>query len=96
MQNFKTLAQPILGEKYVAQKEEKKKKRKIIPNIVDTSFRTNAQGQRTHSARTNKLVYNETKFGLESFFLSRRNDSLMIWSDVLKFEKQSIPSLEIF
>ena len=26
---------------------------KIIPNIVDTSFRSNAQGQRTHSARTN-------------------------------------------
>ena len=49
MQNFITLGQPLLGEKYVAQK----KKRKIIPNIVDTSFRSNAQGQRMHSARTN-------------------------------------------
>ena len=29
----------LLGEKYVEQKE-----RKIIPNIVDTSFRSNAKG----------------------------------------------------
>ena len=28
---------------------------KIIQNIVDASFRSNAQGQRTHSARTNIL-----------------------------------------
>ena len=38
----------------MAQKR-KRKERKIIPNIVDTSFRSNAQGQRTHSARTKKL-----------------------------------------
>jgi hypothetical protein len=31
----------------------KKKRRKIIPNIEDTLFQSNAQGQRTHSARTN-------------------------------------------
>ena len=30
----------------------RKEKRKIIPNIVDTLFRSNAQGQRTHSAQT--------------------------------------------
>ena len=52
MQNFITLGQPLVGEKYVAQKE---KERKIIQNIVDTSFRSNAQGQRTHSARTGFL-----------------------------------------
>ena len=34
MQNFKTLANPLPGEKYVAEKE--KKRRKIIPNKVDT------------------------------------------------------------
>ena len=39
MQNFITLGQPLVGEKYVAQK---RKERKIIPNIVDTSFRSNA------------------------------------------------------
>ena len=37
-------------------KKEKKEEEKIIPNIVDTSFSSNAQGQRTHSART-KNVY---------------------------------------
>ena len=52
MQNFKTLGQPLLGEKYVAEKKERKK-RKIIAKIVDTSFRSNANGQRMHSARTN-------------------------------------------
>ena len=56
MQNFLTLGQPLLGEKYVAQKR-KKKRRKIIPNIVDTLFRSNAQGQRMHSARTNYFTY---------------------------------------
>ena len=55
MQNFITLGQPLLGEKYVAQKE--KKKRKIIPNIVDTSFRSNAQGQRTQSDRTKIICH---------------------------------------
>jgi hypothetical protein len=49
MQNSITLGQPPPGEKYVA---EKRKERKIISNIVDTSFRSNAQGQRIHSART--------------------------------------------
>ena len=29
----------------------------IIPNIVDTSFRSNAQGQCTHSARTNMPIF---------------------------------------
>jgi hypothetical protein len=48
--NFITLGQPLLGEKYVARK---RKERKIITNIVDTSFHNNAQGQRTHSTRTN-------------------------------------------
>ena len=38
VQNFITLGQPLLGEKYVAQKKE----RKIIPKIVDTSFCSNA------------------------------------------------------
>jgi hypothetical protein len=37
-------------EKYVAEK------RKIIPNIVDTSFCSNAEGQCTHSAQTNKAL----------------------------------------
>ena len=53
MQNFITLGQHLLGEKYVAQK----RKKKIIPNIVDTLFRSNAQGQRTHSARANLSFY---------------------------------------
>ena len=57
MQNFITLGQPLLGEKYVAQKR-KERRRKIIPNIVDTLFRSNAQGQRTHSARTKIISLN--------------------------------------
>jgi hypothetical protein len=37
-----------MGEKYLADKLlKRRKKRKIIPNIVDTSFRSNAQGQST-------------------------------------------------
>jgi hypothetical protein len=40
-ENFKTLTQPLLGEKYVAQKRKKRKK-KIITKIVDSSFRCNA------------------------------------------------------
>jgi hypothetical protein len=43
---------PLLGEKYVAQKKRKKKKKQILTNIVNTSFRSNAQGQRMHSAQT--------------------------------------------
>ena len=34
MQNFKTLAQPLLGEKYVAQKEEKKNNPKNSGHFV--------------------------------------------------------------
>ena len=52
MQNFITLGQPLLGEKYVV----RRKKRKIIPKIVDTSFRCNTQGQRRHFARTKIVV----------------------------------------
>ena len=56
MQNFKTLGQPLLGEKYVTQKEEERKKEeKIIPNIVANTFRCNAHGQRTHFARTKNI-----------------------------------------
>ena len=45
--NFPSWRKVCGGEK----KEEER--RKVIPNIVDTSFRSNAQGQCTHSARTN-------------------------------------------
>ena len=45
MQNFTTLGQPLLGEKYVTQK---KKRRKVIPKIVDTTSRAMPKG----SART--------------------------------------------
>ena len=34
-------------------RKERKERRKIIPNIVDTSFRSKDQGQRMHSACTN-------------------------------------------
>ena len=44
MQIFITLGQPLLGEKYVA---EKKKERRIITKIVDTFFLSHANGQRT-------------------------------------------------
>ena len=40
MQNFITLGKPLGGEKYVAQKKE----RKIIPRIVDTSFPATPKG----------------------------------------------------
>ena len=51
LQNFRNLEQPLLGKKYVTRK--KRRERKIIPKIVDTKFRCNAQGQRTHFAQTN-------------------------------------------
>ena len=47
MHNFITLGQTLQGEKYVAEKRKKEN------NIVDTSFRSNAQGQRMLSAQTN-------------------------------------------
>jgi hypothetical protein len=52
MHNFRTLGQPLLGEKYVTQKEERKK----FPKIVDTMFRCNTKGQRTHFALTNYVL----------------------------------------
>jgi hypothetical protein len=59
------------GKKYVAQKE--KEKRKIIPNKVDTSFRSNAQGQRKHSAWTNTAKFQAQPSPSSSFnLLSRR------------------------
>jgi hypothetical protein len=36
----------------VTRRRERKKESEITPLIVDTSFRSNAHGQRTHSART--------------------------------------------
>ena len=54
MQNCRTLGQPLLGEKYVTQKEEEEE-RNIIPKIVDTTFCCNAQGQRKRFARTDSL-----------------------------------------
>ena len=42
MQNFKTIAQTLTGEKYVHRKE--RKKRKIIRKIVDASFRNHDDG----------------------------------------------------
>ena len=52
MQNFKTLGQPLLGEKYVAQKKEKnnpKNSGHFVP-------------QRTHSARTNEPLVVEAAY----------------------------------
>jgi hypothetical protein len=40
VQNFITLRQPLLGEKYVA--EKRKGRRKIIPKMVDILLRSNA------------------------------------------------------
>ena len=36
MQNFRTLGQPLLGEKYGAQKEREKERRDVMPLIVAT------------------------------------------------------------
>ena len=48
VQNLKTVAQPLLREKYVVKKKERKR-RYIITKIVDTSFRSHTNGQRMHS-----------------------------------------------
>ena len=64
MQSFRTIGQPLLGEKFVTRKKER---RKIIPKIVDTSFRCIAQGQRTHFARTNKYGCAMRKYFLHQF-----------------------------
>ena len=56
MQNFITLVQPLLGEKYVEEKEERKK-RKIIPKIVDTTLRLQCPSA-AHALRSDqKLLF---------------------------------------
>ena len=54
MQNFITLAAFFPVEKK-GTKKERERERKIMPLRVATTFMTAAQGQRTHSARTNLL-----------------------------------------
>ena len=52
MQKFEFLRQPLLGE--LAMSRKKKKKEKKMPFVVATYVYASSQGQRTHSARTNK------------------------------------------
>jgi hypothetical protein len=53
MQNFKTLRQLLLGE--LAMSPDRKKEEKKMPFIGATYVYATRQGQRTHSARTNKI-----------------------------------------
>ena len=48
------------------------RKRKTIPNVVDTLFRSTAQGQHTHSART-KTSHHRTWCSYHPLNLRRRN-----------------------
>ena len=50
----------------------KKERRKIIPNIVDNSFRSNAKGQHTHSARTNNHFMNPIVNCKEQFLAEKQ------------------------
>ena len=66
----------------MAQKR-KRKERKRIPNIVDTLFRSNAQGQRTYSARTNtfsndsfKLVSYGTNYDLLCYLIFKISNNM--------------------
>jgi hypothetical protein len=56
MQNFKTPRQPLLGELAMSWREERKRREeeKKMPFIVATYVYASSQGQRTHSARTNR------------------------------------------
>ena len=54
MQKFEFLRQPLLGELAMSRKREEEKK---VPCIVATYVHASSQGQRTHSARTNYLLY---------------------------------------
>ena len=53
MQKFEFLRQPLLGELAMSP-ERKKEREKKMPFVVATYVYASSQGQRTHSARTNK------------------------------------------
>ena len=63
MQKFEFLRQPLLGELAMSRKKERKrerKKEKKMPFIVANYVSACSQGQRTHSARTNRKIYADT------------------------------------
>ena len=55
MPSFRTLGQSILVEKLGPRREREKEEREIMPLTMAPMFMPAAQGQRTHSARTNRL-----------------------------------------
>ena len=60
MQKFKIIGKPLLGEKYVEGRKERKKKegRRIMPSLVAiTSASARTTFVRVHFARTNNIVW---------------------------------------
>ena len=58
MQKFEFLRQPLLEELAMSRKKEREREEKKMPFIVATYDYASSQGQRTHSARTNKYYKN--------------------------------------
>ena len=56
MQKFEFLRQPFLGELAMSWREREIKRK--VPFIVATYVYASSQGQRTHSARTNFILFN--------------------------------------
>ena len=59
MQKFEFLRQPLMGELAMSRKKERERERKRekkMPFVVATYVYASSQGQRTHSARTNKVL----------------------------------------
>ena len=67
MQKFEFLRQPLLEELAMSWRErkrerERERKREKMPFIVATYVYASSQGQRTHSARTNKVYWKTREF----------------------------------
>ena len=56
MQKFEFLWQPLLGDWAMSRKKEREKEKKM-PFISATYVYASSQGQRTHSPRTNLLLF---------------------------------------
>ena len=60
MQRFEFLRQPLMGELAMSRKKEREREREKMPFVVATYVYASSQGQRTHSARTNKYNISHT------------------------------------
>ena len=71
-----------------------RKKRKIITKIVDTSFRSHANGQCTHSARTNYSAWLKSK-SITKFSLNHHIDRVLHTHKLLFINHKTFLSLPL-